>query len=189
VSEPTAHLAAIAAATARDRLLIAARKGEPKAQPADQMAALLDLAKALDDAGIPYALIGGIAVGIHAGAPRATDDVNVAVPTSIARRDISSALTAAGFTVTGEFEHSLNLRHEDGEPVQVAFDLPFDDAVGRAETIDVGGRTVRLVTKEDLIEMKERAGSDPARRKSKALRDRADVELLRGDVAGPDEGW
>ncbi len=33
------------------------------------------------------------------------------------------------------------------------------------------------------------AASDPARRPSKALRDRADVELLRGDVPDPDEGW
>jgi len=37
--------------------------------------------------------------------------------------------------------------------------------------------------------MKERAAADPARRCSKALRDRADAELLRGDVPDPDEGW
>jgi hypothetical protein len=40
-----------------------------------------------------------------------------------------------------------------------------------------------------LIAMKERAAADPARRPSKALRDRADVALLRGDVPEPDEGW
>src|SRR2546422_10161901 len=33
------------------------------------------------------------------------------------------------------------------------------------------------------------AAADPAQRRSKALRDRADVELLRGDVPDPDEGW
>jgi hypothetical protein len=37
--------------------------------------------------------------------------------------------------------------------------------------------------------MKERAAADPARRRSKALRDRADVALLSGDVPDPDEGW
>jgi len=37
--------------------------------------------------------------------------------------------------------------------------------------------------------MKERAAADPARRRSLALRDRADVNLLRGDVPDPDEGW
>lgn len=43
--------------------------------------------------------------------------------------------------------------------------------------------------KADLITMKERAAADPARRPSKALRDRADNALLRGDVPDPDEGW
>ena len=35
----------------------------------------------------------------------------------------------------------------------------------------------------------ERAAANPARRRSKALRDQADVALLRGDVPDPDEGW
>jgi hypothetical protein len=34
-----------------------------------------------------------------------------------------------------------------------------------------------------------RVRQDPSRRKSKRLRDQADVELLLGDVPGPDEGW
>jgi hypothetical protein len=37
--------------------------------------------------------------------------------------------------------------------------------------------------------MKRRAASDPARRRSMALRDQADIELLLGDVPDPDEGW
>ena len=45
------------------------------------------------------------------------------------------------------------------------------------------------VEKDDLIAMKRRAASDPSRRRSKALRDEADVELLLGDVPDPDEGW
>ena len=54
----------------------------------------------------------------------------------------------------------------------------------RAAEVDVP-----IVRKSDLIAMKERAAADPARRRSKALRDRADVELPRGDVPDPDEGW
>ncbi len=61
--------------------------------------------------------------------------------------------------------------------------------LARAETIEVAGVSIRVVTKPDLILMKERAARDPARRRSKALRDLADVELLRGDVPDPDEGW
>jgi hypothetical protein len=39
------------------------------------------------------------------------------------------------------------------------------------------------------IDATERAAADPARRPSKALRDQADIALLRGDVPDPDEGW
>ncbi|HEX9712501.1 MAG TPA: nucleotidyltransferase [Actinomycetota bacterium] len=180
---------AIAAATARERMMIAARRGEPMAQPGDQLAALLDTARTLTDANIPYALIGGIAVGIHAEVPRATIDVDIAVPTTTPRARVADVLTAAHFELRGEFEHSLNFRHETGEPVQVAFDQQFDDMIARAEPIEVAGSTIRIVSKEDLIAMKERAARDPRRRKSKSLRDRADLELLRGDTPAPDEGW
>jgi hypothetical protein len=61
--------------------------------------------------------------------------------------------------------------------------------IGRAETLQVGTHAVRIVRKDDLIAMKRRAAADPARRRSKALRDQADVELLLGDVPDPDEGW
>jgi hypothetical protein len=63
------------------------------------------------------------------------------------------------------------------------------DAIGAPYMLDMGGTRVRVVTTPDLIAMKERAAADPARRQSKALRDRADVALLRGDVPDPDEGW
>jgi predicted nucleotidyltransferase len=59
----------------------------------------------------------------------------------------------------------------------------------RAESFDTGGTRVRIVRKEDLIAMKERAAADPSRRKSKRLRDQADLELLRGEPDDPEEGW
>jgi hypothetical protein len=99
------------------------------------------------------------------------------------------ALEGAGFKKTGEFEHSVNFRHASGEPVQLAFDPDFDAMIERAENIDVAGISIALVGKEDLIAMKQRAATDPSRRKSKRLRDQADVELLLGDVPDPDEGW
>lgn len=157
--------------------------------PGNQLTALLDVVRSLDAARIPYALIGGIAVGIHAGVPRATVDIDLAVPSGTARPTVSSALEAAGFSPRAEFEHSINFRHESGEPVQVTLDEGFDAMIDRAEQVEIGGISVRLVRKDDLIAMKERAAQDPARRRSKALRDQADVELLRGDVPDPDEGW
>ncbi|HXJ65370.1 MAG TPA: hypothetical protein VNN79_16565 [Actinomycetota bacterium] len=52
-------VSATAAATRRDRLLIAARRGEDMEGSPDQQSALIQAAAALDRAGIAYALIGG----------------------------------------------------------------------------------------------------------------------------------
>jgi len=155
----------------------------------DKVAALLDTACVLDALQAPYALIGGVAVGIHSGVPRATADTDIAVHSAVDRTQLRRALTEAGFTFRGEFRHSDNFRHASGEPLQLVVDPAFDPMIERAVRFPVAGMSIPIVTKEDLIEMKERAASDPTRRRSKALRDRADVELLRGEPPDPDEGW
>lgn len=158
-------------------------------EPGDKAGALHDAVRVLDALGAAHALVGGVAVGLRSGVARATMDTDLAVRSSVARAAVVGALQAAGFTLRGEFSHSVNFRHASGEPVQLVFDPGFDAMVDRAEPLDVGGVIVRVVTTDDLIAMKERAAADPARRPSKALRDRADVALLRGDVPDPDEGW
>lgn len=156
----------------------------------DKLAALIDTARALEGAGVRYALIGGLAVGIHAGIPRATVDIDIAAYAGTERRAVAvRALEEAGLIKTGEFEHSVNFRHTGGELVQLAFDPHFDAMIERAESIDVAGTNIAVVRKEDLIAMKQRAASDPSRRRSKRLRDQADIALLLGDVPDPDEGW
>lgn len=178
----------IVRATRRERLLIAALEGR-NVEPGDQLTALIDTARALRTAAFPFALIGGIAVGIRSGVPRATDDIDIAVATTAIRSAVALALDGAGFEARGEFEHSLNYRHPNGEPVQIAFDPAFDRIIERAEMMRIGDDDIPVVQTEDLIEMKERASRAPGRRRSRALRDQADVELLRGDVPEPDEGW
>jgi hypothetical protein len=155
----------------------------------DKLAALIDTARALEAAGVRYALIGGLAVGVHSAVPRATVDVDVAAHLGRGRDVAVSALEQAGFKKTGEFEHSVNFRHATDEPVQLAFDPDFDVMIERAESFNVGGTSIAIVRKQDLIAMKQRAAADPARRKSKRLRDQADIALLLGDVPEPDEGW
>ena len=155
----------------------------------DKVAALLETGRVLDAVGVPYALIGGVAVGIHSGVPRATADTDVAVLSTVNRAAVLRALSDAGFRFVGEFQHSANFRHASGEPVQLVFDPGFDPMIERAEHFQVGAVSVPIVRKTDLIDMKQRAAADPARRRSKALRDQADIELLRGDVPEPDEGW
>ena len=157
--------------------------------PAAQTRALADAARVFEEAGVPYALIGGVAVALHTGIPRATLDLDFAVDSRTDLEVLGRTFEAAGFQVGGRFAHSLNLRHANGEPIQLAIDAGFDAFVARAETFSIGEGTVRLVLRDDLIAMKERAARDPKRRKSKALRDQADVELLRGDVPDPEEGW
>jgi hypothetical protein len=186
-----ARLEQIAAASARDWTLIRARcgAGGDMDQTADKVAALVDSTRALDAIRAAYALIGGVAVGIHAGVPRATLDVDIAVVSTVSRAAIVGAMTSAGFRLVGEFPHSANFRHASGEPVQLAFDPDFDPMIARSEELVVGSSTVRIVRKDDLIAMKRRAAADPARRRSKSLRDHADIELLLGDVPDLDEGW
>ena len=108
---------------------------------------------------------------------------------TVERRAIVEALGEAGLNITGTFAHSLNFRHASGERIQVVIDTEFDPMIDRAEPLDAGAIRIHVVTTSDLIAMKERAAADPTRRRSKALRDRADIELLRGDVPDPDEGW
>jgi hypothetical protein len=181
----------VSEATARDQLLIAAwqRRERKMAQPPDRIAALRDATKALESVGAAHALIGGVAVGIHSGVPRATLDIDLAVLSSVDRRRVLDVMAKAGFRVVGQFPHSANFRHASDEPVQLAFDPEFDRMIERADHFDAGGVSIPIVRKDDLIAMKERSAADPRRRRSKALRDRADLELLRGDVPDPDEGW
>ena len=189
---PEDLLEQISAVTIRDRALInMARRdqGDMTGPTPDKVAALADAAQVLDAIGVAYALIGGVAVGIHAGVPRATLDIDLGARSTADRKGVVEAFTRAGFVLIGEFEHSVNLRHRSHEPLQIAFDPRFDPMIDRAGEIVIAGRTVRLVRKEDLIEMKRQAAADPARRRSKALRDQADVELLLGDVPDPNEGW
>jgi hypothetical protein len=184
------EIAAIASATLRDHALIVAfRGGDVRPQPPDKIASIIATTRALQEIGVAHALVGAIAVGVHSGMPRGTVGTDFAVVSTVDRERVARALMDVGFRRVGSFPHSLNLRHASGEPVQLAFDPMFDPMIARAGRLEVGDVSVPIVRKEDLISMKERAAADPSRRKSKRLRDQADVELLKGDVPEPDEGW
>jgi len=181
-------LRAVAQISRRERARIAMAWGKLMDEP-DKIGALRDAVRALDGVGAQSAVIGGVAVGLRSGIPRATLDTDLAVISTAERATVVRALVDAGFSLRGEFVHSVNFHHPSGEPVQIVFDRQFDPMIERAEPLQLGGMTVRVVVTSDLIAMKERAAADPARRRSKALRDAADAALLRGDVPDPDEGW
>ncbi len=187
----TTILGEIARLSSRESGRIATARGEGVAVDSspDKLAALEEVVSVLDAQHLPYALVGGVAVGLRSGVPRATIDTDLAVATTVDRARVIRLLTAGGFDLRGEFAHTINFRHRSGEPVQIMFDTGFDPMIERAEAVAMGTGSVRVVTTEDLIAMKERAANDPARRRSKALRDLADAALLRGDVPDPEEGW
>jgi hypothetical protein len=155
----------------------------------DKLSAIAAACEALTESHVRFALIGGLAVGIRSGVPRATLDVDFAIDSSTPLDPLSARMESSGFSATGRFAHSVNFEHSSGEPVQFAFDAAFDAYILRAEPTALGEFTIPVVTTADLIEMKRRAAADPRRRRSKALRDQADIALLEGDVPTPHEGW
>ncbi|HTM45976.1 MAG TPA: hypothetical protein VL137_13540 [Polyangiaceae bacterium] len=188
---PKSYLHAAIAATEREQLLFVRQaQGVESAVPfPDKLGAIKQALSVFERSGVPYALIGGLAVGVRSGVPRATLDVDFAIPTAVDRAALSEQFTAAGFRANGAFTHSINFEHPSGEPVQLAFDASFDAMISRAEVLTFGDLSLCVVTKADLLTMKRQASTDPKRRRSKALRDQADIALLEGDVPEPNEGW
>ena len=174
----------------RDQRAIASSRGEfTVSEPSSLESALIEASRLLAAEGVPHALIGGFAVSVRTGWARATRDVDFAVPSAADRQRLVEAFVAAGYRHDGTFEHSVNFTHPNGAPVQLASDALFDEPIARAETLEIGGHQVPVVRRDDLIALKERSAADPRRRKSRAQQDRADVELLRGDVPDDNEGW
>ena len=138
--------------------------------------ALLALGRILDDASVPYAVIGGVALQVHQNEPRTTLDIDLAVTGR--ERIPRSQLEAAGFEETGRFPHSENWVSSEGIAVQFTDDPALAGAIARAERIELEGVPLRLIGKVDLLHEKLRAGRDPAPRRSKRLQDLADAQAL-----------
>ena len=138
--------------------------------------ALAALVRVLRFANVSYAIIGGVAVQVHHPDPRTTLDIDVAVLRSEAiPRD---ALNAAGFESPGSSEDAENWMAENGTPVQFTADSQLAGAVRSAEEIPLDDLTLRVIRVVDLVRQKIRAGSDPARRRSKRFSDLVDAQGL-----------
>lgn len=135
--------------------------------------ALLSLARAMKESGVPYAVIGGVALQIHQRDPRTTLDIDLAVHdrASIPRE----RLKVAGFSPTGSLE---NWEGPESVPVQFTDDPGLREAITRAVIVETEGVEIRVIQRRDLLREKLRAGADPARRRSKRLQDLADAQAL-----------
>jgi hypothetical protein len=151
--------------------------------------AVHDITAALDSLQIPYAVIGGIANAIW-GEPRATIDIDVTV--SAEDEELPKVVSMIGRNFRAAVSDPvafvrqtrvLPLDTADGVRIDVIFALvPFElEAIQRATDVAIAGRTVRVVTAEDLILMKII---------SKRPRDIADAEAIVRRRAGDlDRGY
>ncbi len=149
---------------------------------ADKESAILDVARIFSKAGIPYAIMGGVAVQVHTEEPRTTLDLDIALRSKADVPD--AALRAAGFKHEGTFEFSDNWRAPGPLPrkqrtaVQFSADALTADAVQHAGTVTVGGMKVSVVSPEDLVLLKLAAALEPRRRRSKRISDYGDIVRL-----------
>lgn len=142
----------------------------------DKRASLLGIAQILDDAAIPWAIIGGVALQVRQEEPRTTLDIDIAL---LDRATLPrEAMVRAGFLPRGTYEFSENWEGPDRTPVQFTDDPPMADAVLTAEPMAWSGVTLQVATASALLRMKLRAAADPGRRRSKRLRDLADALAL-----------
>jgi hypothetical protein len=124
--------------------------------------AIQDITGVLEALHVDYAIVGGIANAIW-GEPRATIDVDVTV--SVSENELETVIRAIGDQLRPAVSNPLAFVHQtrvlpldsaDGVRVDVIFALlPFEiDAIRRAQEVSIAGRTVRVVTAEDLVLMK-----------------------------------
>lgn len=129
---------------------------------------LVDAATVLETRGIPFALIGGLAVSLR-GQPRMTVDVDLVALTDPDRaleivRELASTPFEPLFPGVEEVVRRsfiLPLRHRStGIRVDLAIGMSgFErEAVGRATPVTIGARDIPVVSVEDLLVMKALAG-------------------------------
>lgn len=162
------------------------------------MATYEDVFAALDDAGVRFVVVGGIAVVLH-GHVRATVDADLVIDLeSEAARNAMEALSDLGLSprlpvAASEFADESVRRtwiETKGmsvftmlDPADPTFELdlfvksprPFTELFGEAKVVEVAGRPIRIASIDHLIAMKRVAG------RPKDLLDIDDLERLRDE--------
>ena len=125
------------------------------------------LARALDDARLPYMVIGGQAVLLY-GEPRLTRDIDITLGVDVDRQtDVAAVATTLGLSllVTPESFTKQTMVLPCSDPatgIRIDFIFSFTpyerQAIERAAHISMGSAQVRFATAEDLIVHKMLAG-------------------------------
>ena len=136
---------------------------------------LLRVATALRDASVPYAIAGGYAVALH-GAVRGTVDIDlvinqrekdyVAVERALASIRLAPRLPVSAkemFQFRAEYISKRNLLawsfYNPSAPAELVDILIGEDLKSiKVETMHVQGELVRVISRKDLIRLKQKAG-------------------------------
>lgn len=149
----------------------------------DLVTELANVSRALDDARVPYAVCGGIAVTIH-GHVRATKDIDLLIRPE--DRERAMAVVAAlgfdraalpmtfGANTPAAREVQRVSKLDGGETLTIDFlvvGAPYEAVWSSRETYDWEGAKLTVVSREGLVAMKRLAGR---------TQDLADIEQLTG---------
>lgn len=152
-----------------------------------------DVLSALNERGVPYVVVGGVAVVLH-GHARLTVDLDLVVDLAVGpATEAVHALSELGFrprlpvaaddfadpAIRAEWVERRHLQvfsmYDPANPVRevdlfATYPVPFAELLAGSTVTTLGSTPVRIASIEHLIAMKEAAGRD---------RDAADIEALR----------
>ncbi len=129
----------------------------------------------LNEHGIRYCVIGGVAVNAYVE-PVVTLDLDLVV--AVEQIERAQALLEQSFQVK-RFEHGLNVSLPDSKlRVQIQTDSRYSDFVKRSAPREVLELVLPVASLEDLVQGKIWASQDPTRRKTKQQKDLLDIARL-----------
>jgi predicted nucleotidyltransferase len=130
----------------------------------------------LEQRGVPWCMIGGLAVNHWAHEPMATADVDLVIATNRVT-ETTVILCEEGFTAE-HFPYSINLKGNSKVSIQISTEEFYQAFPQRSVAADVHGILMRVASCEDTLTGKIAAFSDASRRPSKRQKDLADIARL-----------
>lgn len=129
----------------------------------------------LEERGVPYCVIGGLAVNAYAE-PVVSLDLDLVVTAE--RLDELVEILEQCFVVH-RFPHSINVSSPSSDlRIQIQTDIKYQDFIARASRRMILGYETSVAALEDVLQGKVWAYSDPERRASKRQKDLADILRL-----------
>lgn len=129
----------------------------------------------LDELGIDYCVIGGLAVNAYAE-PVASLDLDLVLAVEDTEKLLNHIKNV--FTIE-KFKHSINLKHPDSDlRIQLQTDLRYQVFISGATEKNVLGYKMKVASLENVLSGKLWAYSDEEKRKSKRQKDLADIMRL-----------